>query len=96
MLYKEISFYSRWKNSYVIFTFFQIDQGGLGLPERQYYLNESDRKVGQEYKMFKQWIVTNLKMFVSTHRWSYETTSFIKEQYIASIYINKTFPTTHF
>lgn len=24
---------------------FQIDQGGLGLPERQYYLNESDKKV---------------------------------------------------
>ncbi|XP_062578045.1 endothelin-converting enzyme homolog [Saccostrea cucullata] len=27
----------------------QIDQGGLGLPERQYYLNESDRKVLDAY-----------------------------------------------
>nr|XP_022340096.1 endothelin-converting enzyme homolog isoform X2 [Crassostrea virginica] len=27
----------------------QIDQGGLGLPERQYYLNESDRKVLNAY-----------------------------------------------
>ena len=96
MLYKEISFCSRWKIHTLFSHFFQIDQGGLGLPERQYYLNESDRKVGQEYKMFKQWIVTNLKFFVSTHCWSYETTSFEKDQYIASIYINKTFPTTHF
>ena len=55
------------ENSYVIFTFFQIDQGGLGLPERQYYLNESDRKVGQEYKMFQQWIVTNLKFLLFPH-----------------------------
>ncbi|XP_048752653.1 endothelin-converting enzyme homolog isoform X3 [Ostrea edulis] len=27
----------------------QVDQGGLGLPERQYYLNESDKKVLNAY-----------------------------------------------
>uniref|UniRef100_A0A8W8MSH3 Endothelin-converting enzyme 1 n=2 Tax=Magallana gigas TaxID=29159 RepID=A0A8W8MSH3_MAGGI len=35
------------KNSTV--NILQIDQGGLGLPERQYYLNESDKKVLNAY-----------------------------------------------
>ena len=34
--------------------------------------------------------------FVCTHRCSYKTTSFEKEQSIAYIYIFKTFPTLHF
>ena len=34
--------------------------------------------------------------FICTHRRSYKTTSFEKEQSIAYIYIFKTFPTLHF
>ena len=39
--------------------------------------------------------VSALWKFVCTHRCSYETTSFKKEQSIAYIYILETFPTTH-
>ena len=53
---------------FYIFSFFQFDEGGLFLPARNYYLNESDKDVVNAYEDYITRVMKAMTLTVFLYR----------------------------